>query len=479
MSNTIIPTSFVGVGQCGCNIAAKYASSYPKEVYKTETILMNTSEGDNPNWDAEIQFLFGSIGTGKSRELGIEMFKHLLRSDDEHKKDFVAKIGKILSNPLIFIPYSTGGGTGSGVGAALTNFLSDPKQCEKIAKDLQYEIIDRKEWILKRSVNSEDSKKKYIIKNPIVIPIVICPNSSEGETALYNTDEALSALSRNIDNGGRALFVFNGADIGTVLGTPKDLTRYYDGINSNICRLIFRFLNETNERKYKIEGGANLDIADKLNYLLLKGIMGFATIYPISKRRALQNGLPETIAIADLETLPVAHFDLIRRFYNKDEDNYRLDDGFIFSPVSNEHANLLRLVENYNFFKRDQIMLGEIIQDYRVVTPFHISDANTAQALVVEQTPSSSSSRHLLNNKLGMDIAATYDTTFSDVEDEGIPDMLGVFGMDNLSRVFDYYRGEIAHLKKVSVERNSNPHVRQLEEREKEKGMNFDLDSMI
>jgi len=107
---------FLGVGQAGGNIANHAA----KIGYRS--IAINYSQRDLESLDQIDQKLklVGSEGVGKKRDDAIKLMSHNI----EMIQEFVINNFSTPAVEVIVVPFSTGGGTGSGVGPLLTDFLS-------------------------------------------------------------------------------------------------------------------------------------------------------------------------------------------------------------------------------------------------------------------------------------------------------------------------------------------------------------------
>jgi len=104
---------FIGIGQAGGNIVELLS----KSGYKT--FAVNTSQEDLDLVDIENKYLVpGGIGCNHDRAKSIQLAK-------EHYKEILGLVEEYLKGcEIIYTVFSTGGGTGSGMGLVLTELLA-------------------------------------------------------------------------------------------------------------------------------------------------------------------------------------------------------------------------------------------------------------------------------------------------------------------------------------------------------------------
>ncbi len=107
---------FLGIGQAGGNIANHAA------LKKYRAIAINYSQSDLDSLDQvqEKLKLVGTEGVGKKREDAIK----LMSNNIEMIQEFVINNFSTPAVEVIVVPFSTGGGTGSGIGPLLIDLLS-------------------------------------------------------------------------------------------------------------------------------------------------------------------------------------------------------------------------------------------------------------------------------------------------------------------------------------------------------------------
>ena len=160
----------------------------------TRTISIGARKGDYKK-DAEGNVLTDAAGNpipieeidgaGKDRKVSYEYFKM-------HVADYVDQLKKYLfeeAHDIIFLSFSTAGGTGSGIGPKLTKVLS--------------------------SINVLDEVERKTGKRPIVFGVAELPeldSSKEGSISYENTLEAINEINDIINpkDGGQPLarFIF-------------------------------------------------------------------------------------------------------------------------------------------------------------------------------------------------------------------------------------------------------------------------------
>ncbi len=207
---------FLGVGQAGGNIANHAA----KIGYRS--IAINYSQRDLESLDQIDQKLklVGSEGVGKKRDDAIKLMSHNI----EMIQEFVINNFSTPAVEVIVVPFSTGGGTGSGVGPLLTDFLSS------------------------------------IMPNKVIVACPILPDYSESMISQYN------ALKTSEELSGQDVAVFP-------IDNQKARKHYgkhqlYQTMNEKVVSLFDRMYEYT--KKHSSDGV--LDKKDLLEILKTKGV---------------------------------------------------------------------------------------------------------------------------------------------------------------------------------------------------------------
>lgn len=185
-------------------------------------------------------------GAGKDRQLSYEYFKR-------HVGDYVNQLKKFLVEEpydVIFICFSTAGGTGSGIGPRLTKVLS--------------------------SIGVLDEVEAKTGKRPLVFGVPCLPELSaakEGSLSYENTLEALDEIDQIINpkegalNGyARFLLVNNGY----AKSKYTERTKQLEAVNVAAATYIKRYLSE-----FGISRKATLDRSDRFNAMKVMGLHSF------------------------------------------------------------------------------------------------------------------------------------------------------------------------------------------------------------
>jgi cell division GTPase FtsZ len=203
---------FVGLGNCGC----KQAKTLHELGYKT--LFANGSEqdikilGDVPN----IYKLRHFDGFGGHRERGLDCLAENV--------EFVEEIQNI-KEEIIFVLYSAGGSTGSGLAPIVMELLLD----------------------------GSDGKEQ---SDKIVCPIVTLPSSNEAIAKKKNAYQSMLDL-QNIDGLGASFFINNNAISGD-----------YERINMTFARMLDAFLDNNTYGELN-----NFDESERMEMLQQSGSM--------------------------------------------------------------------------------------------------------------------------------------------------------------------------------------------------------------
>ena len=222
----------------------------------TRTISIGARKGDYKK-DAEGNVLTDAAGNpipieeidgaGKDRKVSYEYFKM-------HVTDYVDQLKKYLfeeAHDIIFLSFSTAGGTGSGIGPKLTKVLS--------------------------SINVLDEVERKTGKRPIVFGVAELPeldSSKEGSISYENTLEALDEINDIINpkDGGqplaRFIFVNNSYNKSKFSIHSEQLK----GVNDSVSDIIKRYTTS-----FGVSRKGILDRSDRLNAMKVMGIHAFMT----------------------------------------------------------------------------------------------------------------------------------------------------------------------------------------------------------
>jgi len=170
---------FIGLGQAGGNISDLAA----KHFYTSTAI--NYSETDlksvNHIPDEMIHTLIGSEGIGKDRELA----KQLMRDNWESTVSFVKKHLSKPSIEVIFVPFGTAGGSGSGMSSLLLEILTNEMPDKTF---VACPILPANNETLNNKLNALEALSELADLDFCTIPI-------DNNTVLANSD---SFISKNI-----------------------------------------------------------------------------------------------------------------------------------------------------------------------------------------------------------------------------------------------------------------------------------------
>ncbi|WJV20714.1 tubulin-like doman-containing protein [Rossellomorea marisflavi] len=141
----------IGIGQAGASVVDKFA----EEGYETLAINYSLSDLNSCTHIQNKHLLIGSEGVGKDRSLATS----LMQMNWEKTVEVVKEQFSQTSTKLIFVVFSTGGGTGSGVASIFLDLL-----------------------------NSE-------LEDKVVVAVPILPHKSESAISHMNTLECIRELS--------------------------------------------------------------------------------------------------------------------------------------------------------------------------------------------------------------------------------------------------------------------------------------------
>lgn len=275
--NNGIDVLTIGLGQAGGKMAyaiKKYCTTSDKN-----TIVINMSSKDLNAMEIpdSMKMKIGKYeGAGQNRDLSKSLFKDKVEGD--YFASFLETYGNILfkENRVIIVPFSTSGGTGSGIGpwfiARLTKHISS------------YQGTIMRQMGDGTLTPVEISPRM----RPIVIGMAILPSlksNVEGVKALQNTLEALKELNTLVENKAISLMLVDNDN--SDLSMDKDIAGLYADVNDRIAKTIYRFFKIFGESDIK-----SLDLSDRLNALALPG---FTTLYTMNGSQFNKNPflLPE------------------------------------------------------------------------------------------------------------------------------------------------------------------------------------------
>lgn len=214
--------SFLGIGQGGSNIADEAA----KRGFYSAAINFSGKDLDSLEFINKKLKLIGSEGVGKSRNHAINLMEH----NWDIAINFVKENFSHPSIEIIFVPFSTGGGSGSGISPVLLNMLI------------------------------EEMQDKVFVAMPII------PDKTESYISQQNSLETFEDLTQieicilPIDN-----------EKGYQLTSIKGKSQLYTFINSSVINLIQHLLNYT-------EKSSKYGIVDKKDLRSLFDTAGYSII---------------------------------------------------------------------------------------------------------------------------------------------------------------------------------------------------------
>lgn len=193
-------------------------------------------------------------GAGKDRNISYEYFKM-------HVGEYVNDIKRFLieePRDIIYLCFSTAGGTGSGIGPRLTKVIS--------------------------SIGVLDEIERSTGKRPIVYGVAELPeldSGKEGSISYENTLEALKEIDEiiNPENGGAPLarFIFVNNNYGK--SKYSEHTKQLEATNVAVATMIKRYTI-----LYGISRKSTLDRSDRINAMKVMGIHSFMTFNGDGKR---------------------------------------------------------------------------------------------------------------------------------------------------------------------------------------------------
>ena len=231
--------SLVGIGQGGTSLADAIATRFKAKAFGAINLSQKDLNVAN-NVADNLRLNLGNglhDGAGKDRAFSKQCFM-------DYKDDITKLLNDVLSvekSDVLFICFSTSGGTGSGLGPAITAYASS-------------------------SAFTVQGKK-----NPLVFGIAACADSHEGIRNQQNTIGALLEISK-LSDAQLARFLLVNNDIE---GTVEDVLKKYTSINGRVADSVYRYFNEFHTSRL-----GNLDQQDRLNVLKLPGVHSFATFNP-------------------------------------------------------------------------------------------------------------------------------------------------------------------------------------------------------
>lgn len=253
----------IGVGQGGAKLA--HAIGMQNDC-ASKCVYINTSKRDIEGLELNDTNRFIAVGdgkidgSGKDRHVSFGFFKEKLN-------DYIAELKKFLKEEaydIIFVCFSTAGGTGSGIGPKLTGALTSKGVLDEISASTG--------------------------KTPIVFGMAELPelSTSEGNISYENTLEALQDIDKLVnpkdkdgnplpDNPGIARFflINNGYGKGRYAERSNQLLQ----INKVVATYIYRFLYE-----YGASRISTLDRADRISVLKTMGLHSFTSFGPDGRR---------------------------------------------------------------------------------------------------------------------------------------------------------------------------------------------------
>lgn len=353
--------NFIGVGQCGGNIAAVAASK------GFTTGVINTSDEDlnAPNLNnVTYKFKLGDLGgCGKERKLGQELVKNnytkiveFIKENFLNDLDILTKKGQ---KKIIFLCFSTGGGTGSGVSPILLSVLSNMFK----KKSVVFAAIAATPSDDESIVSLYNSRKCLEELNSLNIPILIPDNNNYMKNVskktfyeVINLDIVLS-IKNFIETRPSSIINMDTKDKTKLLCTPgitiitseilleedlKDSITLAKAIERDINRNVFTKINF--DKKVK-KVGFIFDIHEEISKLIdydeiLKNIGKpmelFEGIYPISN-----NEKPMFTVILTGLTFPskkIKDIDDILKESNIDKEDDNEEN--IFNKMNNSNMGL-------------------------------------------------------------------------------------------------------------------------------------------
>ena len=260
----------IGNGQGGTSIAQTLASVLPNNPF---LISINSSDQDlaQVNLPDNQKFKIGpenQSGSGKNRNRAKAYFKNFSSTNiynTDEKLDalstFIGYYEEVLFHPtdqtVIFVCFSSDGGTGSGLGpmitASLSNYVNTVKEFRIGGKT--YEIDD---------VTGS-------VPRPVVVGLTPKCAVNAGATNLQNTIECFVDIQKSIDASLGNFFI---ADNNLPPDVKyKDTDEMYRIINARICSPFVKFFGIEMNSSIKC-----MDLQDKINSLRIPGCSSFTTI---------------------------------------------------------------------------------------------------------------------------------------------------------------------------------------------------------
>jgi tubulin-like protein CetZ len=223
----------IGLGQCGGSIVNQFA----KNGYLSGVINSSQKDLDTCNHieDHLKLRLYGSEGVGRDRELALT----LIRNNWETVVSYLKENFSQPSTKLIFVAFSTAGGTGSGINSLFLELLSD------------------------------------VLEDKIIVAVPVLPSLSESIVSQLNTLECLRELSE--------------LDI-CILPVDNEQVKMdgknelYKKVNNTFYQLVDSILKHTN--KHSIDG--NLDEKDLLTILKTPGFAAMSHVDISNQNEGIQ-----------------------------------------------------------------------------------------------------------------------------------------------------------------------------------------------
>lgn len=315
--NLFSGVSVIGIGQGGTNLALLLEKSLRKVSTYSKLLVINTALSDLSvvNIPKERKFLLGmGEGMGKRREEGKKSFWGEDGKSDELFNKFVSENNQLFfgSNQLVIVCYSSGGGSGSGIGNKFLMKLT--KYCATV--DEKY-------------ITVKDGKKVSVPIDPYrpnVIGLCLTPDIDSvidsGEDALNNTMQCMTEIDTLVKNKAASIFIVRNS-------LPKNLQdgeNIYDKTNRNVVDAFTKFIKTIGTS----DTNTILDVRDRFAALSYPGLMSFTSIDNPNQYNMLQPAIGSHISgiVAELSYTKETYQKKVEK-YNRFASNYIVSDQTI------------------------------------------------------------------------------------------------------------------------------------------------------
>lgn len=236
----------VGIGLAGSRMAVRIREEFGEEDAVAGVLNLSDQEIRASGVPQNLQMKVGGKGfegAGKDRDVGFQAFNE---NKEELKEWFKENI--LVEKPqYLFLCFSAGGGTGSGMGPALTALISG-------------------NGFLKEAGLKEHEK-------PVVMGLIAIPDRSEGILSYTNTMSCYDHVHKLMEAGANGRPIARFAIVNNSFGKEGDHRSKFERVNGAVAKTIRRYLKD-----YGTSSLGSLDRSDRKTALTIMGLHSFYNI---------------------------------------------------------------------------------------------------------------------------------------------------------------------------------------------------------